>query len=325
LVEALSKMRGLRVLVVTDSPPLGAYEPTPLQVGEDRERYEQVYLRHLEDTLHTKLVVIPQQEMVVKMNAADKDEAEKVARRWLKEAEGIKGTNEAEVVSSARLYLAMKELMEEHNCQAITTEGYTVFQYYKDGPIPSQGLPASQFFTDGIVATSETLLDSLITQQLGLYLTGSTGFNGDYLLDTFSEIAIIGHCECPLNPYGDDRRAPYVVRNLPLWKENQGGACVQVNLPLGETVTVVKTSMYDKKTTLFTGETVPGEELFAGWDDILCRTKLAVKTDAKALFQHLDWKTFGNHRVAFYGDHRQQFKDLAALMGFEVIEDDEGA
>jgi hypothetical protein len=324
LIGALSKMKGLRVLVVTDRPVLGEYEPTRLQIGGDRERYEEVCLRHLEDTFQTELVVTPQQEMVDKMNTADQDEADKVARRWIEEAEGIKGTNEAEVMSSARLYLAMKGLMKNHHCQAITTEGYTVFQYYKGGPIPSQGLPASQLFTDGIVATAETLMDSLITQQLGLFITGSTGFNGDYLIDTFNEIAIIGHCECPFNPYGDDRKASYVVRNLPLWEENKGGACVQVNLPVGETVTVAKISMYDKKITLFTGETVSGEELFVGWDDILCRTKLAIRTDAKALIENLDWKTFGNHRVAFYGDHRQKFKDLATLMGFEVIEDDEG-
>jgi len=26
--------------------------------------------------------------------------------------------------------------------------------------------------------------------------------------------------------------------------------------------------------------------------------------------------------VAFYGDHRQKFKDLATLLGFEAIEED---
>ena len=322
LIETLSKMKGLRVLVVTDKPVLGEYEPTGLQIGGDRARYEEIYLRNLKDTFGTELVAIPQQEMVDKMNEADEGEAGKVVRRWIEEAEGMKGTTEAEVLKSAKLYLAMKELMEEHHCQAITTEGYTVFQTYKEGPIPSQGLPASQFYTDGIAATSETLIDSLITQQLGLFITGSTGFNGDYLIDTFNGIAIIGHCECPFNPYGDDRKVSYVIRNLPLWEENKGGACVQVNLPIGETVTVAKISMVDKKIALFTGDTVSGEELFTGWDDILCRTKLAVKTDAEALLEHLDWKTFGNHRVAFYGDHRRRFKDLAALLGYEVVEDD---
>ena len=97
---------------------------------------------------------------------------------------------------------------------------------------------------------------------------------------------------------------------------------MQVNLPVGETVTVAKISMVDRKISLFTGETVSGEELFSGWDDILCRTKLAIKTDTAGLLEHLDWKTFGVHRVVFYGDFREKIKDLATLIGFEVVETD---
>ena len=49
---------------------------------------------------------------------------------------------------------------------------------------------------------------------------------------------------------------------------------------------------------------------------------MAIKTNAKALAENIDCKTFGNHRVAFYGDFRQIFKDLGNLIGFEVIEID---
>ncbi len=322
LIQAISKMKDLRALVVTDRPVLGEFEPTSLQVRGDRERYEKVYLHNLKETFGTELVAIPQQEMVKRMKEADEGEARRIARKWIEEAEKINGTNEAEVVKSARLYLAMKELMEKYNCQAITTEGYGVFEEYSGGPIPSQGLPSSQFCTDGVVATSETLIDSLVTQQLGLTLTGSTGFNGDYLIDPFNGVAIIGHCECPFNPWGDDRRAPYIIRNLPRWSKNEGGACVQVNLPVDETVTVTRISMYDKKISLFTGKATSGRKFFKEWDNLGCRTKLAVETDTEALLRNVDWQTFGVHRVAFYGDHRRRFKDLAALMGFEVMEDD---
>ena len=322
LIQVISKMKGLRALVVTDQPVLGRYEPTSFQVRGDRKRYEEIYLRHLEETFGTELVAIPQQEMVKSMNEADEQEARKVTRRWIEEAEGMKGANEAEVVKSAGLYLAMKELMERYHCQAITTEGYGVFEEYSGGPIPSQGLPSSQFCTGGVVATSETLIDSLITQQLGLFITGSTGFNGDYLIDPFNGVAIIGHCECPFNPWGDDRRAPYVIRNLPRWEKNEGGACVQVNLPVGEAVTVTKMSMYDKKISVFTGEAVSARELFEAWDDLACRTKLAIEADTEALLRNMDWQTFGVHRVVFYGDYRQKIKDLATLIGFEVAEDD---
>jgi len=42
----------------------------------------------------------------------------------------------------------------------------------------------------------------------------------------------------------------------------------------------------------------------------------------ESLLENLDWKTFGNHRVTFYGDYRQKTKDLATLIGFEVAEKD---
>jgi len=322
LIQAVSKMKGLRVLVVTDRPVLGEYEPTPRQTGSDREGYEKVYLNNLEEVFGVKLLPIPQEELFEETNKTEEREARKVAEKWINEAEGMKDTNEAEVLKSAKLYLAMKRLMKKYGCDAITTEGYGVFASYHKGPIPSQGLPSSQFCTDGIVATSETLIDSLITQQLGLYVTGRLGFNGDYIIDPHNDIAIIGHCECPFNPYGDERRCPYIIRNLPRWKKNEGGACVQVNLPIGEIVTVVRISVHDKKISLFTGKTVSGKEFFDDWDDLACRTKIAIKTNTKALIKNLDSKTFGAHRVVFYGDFREKIKDLATLIRFEVIEED---
>jgi len=35
----------------------------------------------------------------------------------------------------------------------------------------------------------------LITQQLGLYITGSTGLLGDYSIDPIINTAIVAHCE----------------------------------------------------------------------------------------------------------------------------------
>ena len=50
-----------------------------------------------------------------------------------------------------------------------------------------------------------------------------------------------------LTPYGDERKAPFYIRNLPLWEENEGGAAIQVNLPIDVPVTIVKFSVHDKK------------------------------------------------------------------------------
>ena len=325
LLQLAARLKSLRILCVTDVPALGLYEPTAAQTArEGRETYERNYLANLA-ALGAEIIVRPQDEMVSKMQAVPETKAQDMAKRWMAEAEGVKGTNETEIRKSAALYLTMKSMMREYGANAVTTEGYGVFMQYPGGPIPSQGLSSSQLCTEGVVATSETLVDSLVTQQLGLWLTGNAGFNGDYIVDRENGKAYVGHCECPFNPYGDDRRVPYVIRNLPQWpidKQELGGACVQVKLPNNEDVTVAKLSVHDKKLSLFSGRTVPGAGLFPGWDDILCRTKLAINTDADALLENLDWATFGNHRVVFYGDHRKEFKDLATLLGYEAVEKD---
>ncbi|MEA3345587.1 MAG: hypothetical protein U9Q78_04995 [Chloroflexota bacterium] len=326
LIDTISKMKELKVLVVTDKPTLGYFEPIGLQIETSREEYEEVYLDNLKETLGTEFITVPQRELFEKTKAADEEEAREVAQKWISEAVALRGTNEAEVLRSAKLYLGMKELMDEYNCGAITTEGFgwlpLGFQKAVEEGVPSQGMPTSQLLTDGIAAASETLTDCLITQQLGLYITGSAGLLGDYNIDPFINTAIICHCEGSLKPYQDRPKAPYIIRNLPFVEENTGGVCAQSNYPIGETVTVAKISMYKKKLSIFTGETVSGEEIFPYWDDVLGRNKVAVKTDAKALLENVSWETFGNHRAAFFGDYRQDFKDLAKLIGFEVLEKD---
>lgn len=278
-------------------------------------------------------MIILQKELFERLDKIDQKEAEKVAGKWIDEAAGIKGTNEFQIIRSARMYLSMKELMDKYNTQAITTEGYCHFQPKGEGcgnlegipeGIPSQGLPSAQLFSEGIVATAETLIDPLILQQLGLFVTGKAGFVGDFMIDPPTETFTIGHCEfsLKLNPYSDDRKLPYIIRNLPLVQENKGGACVQVNLPIGQEVTAAIINMHQKKIQVFTGETVNGENYFKHWDDIICRSKLMIKTNAKAIAKNENNKAFGNHRVVFYGDLRQMFNDLGTLIGFEVVEID---
>lgn len=38
--------------------------------------------------------------------------------------------------------------------------------------------------------------------------------------------------------------------------------------------------------------------------------------------RNYDRQTFGVHRVVFYGDYRGEFKDLATLVAFEIVEED---
>lgn len=317
LIQAISKM-GYRILVITDeSNFLGGFEP-------ETDEYARVFRDNTSEIFGTEFTKIPIEELFYKIKEIDKQKAEDYANRWIDGAYAIKNTNKTQIIESAKVYLAMKVLKEKYNCDAVTTEGYGIFRRYKKGLIASQGLAATQFSTDGWMTPGETLINSMLTQQIGYYITGKGGFNGDYAIDPFYNIAMIQHCECPLNMLGDDaKNCTYTIRNMPYRKKNEGGAVVQVNLPTCETVTVVRLSMYDKKIAVFTGKTVSKEQMYIEVDEpgMSCRTKLAIKADTKALLENLDWKTFGSHRVVFYGDYREEIKNLATLMGFEVEEE----
>jgi hypothetical protein len=326
LIGVLSKMKGMKILIATDLPPLGYFEPIGLQIEKGRQEYEKTYVSNLKEAFGMEFVAIPQKELFDKMKAEDEKKARRVAQEWIGEAIAVRGTNESEIVKSAKMYLAMKELMEEYECGAVTVEGFGYppmgWEKCVEQDLPSAGLAVAQFLTDGIAAATETLTDCLITQQMALLFTGSGGLLGDYNIDPLNNTSIVCHCEGTLKPYADERRSPFIIRNLPFFEENKGGACVETHYPIGATVTVAKISMYAKKLSLFTGETVSGEELFPYWEDILGRNKVAIKTDAKALLENVDWKTFAHHRVVFFGNYRQQFSDLAKLIGYEVVEKD---
>jgi hypothetical protein len=54
----------------------------------------------------------------------------------------------------------------------------------------------------------------------------------------------------------------------------------------------------------------------------MCRSKLVAKVDAKKIQTHVYEDKFGVHKTVTFGDHREKIKDLATLMGYEVIEED---
>jgi hypothetical protein len=56
-------------------------------------------------------------------------------------------------------------------------------------------------------------------------------------------------------------------------------------------------------------------------EDKACRTKLAAKPIGNIDKLMKYWNEWGWHRVTVYGDHKHSVENLAALLGFEVIEE----
>jgi len=84
---------------------------------------------------------------------------------------------------------------------------------------------------------------------------------GDYSVDTYNNTSCVQHCAGPWNPWGDDRRVPYILtdhrerrirgRNLP-----GVGAGIWVLYPAGEPVTMWQIEVLNKEVLVHTGTSV---------------------------------------------------------------------
>jgi hypothetical protein len=146
------------------------------------------------------------------------------------------------------------------------------------------------------------------------YLVGRPGFISDPVIDTSKNQIIYAHCIAPTKVYGPDGPAnPYHIRDH---SEDRKGACNRSLMPIGEMTTTLQFDHFKKKVIMHQGVSVENVN-----EDKACRTKLAVevKGDVYKLMNY--WDQWGWHRVSFYGDLKEPVYHLAALMGFEVVEE----
>jgi hypothetical protein len=245
-------------------------------------------------------------------NIKQKD-AEAVADKWISESEKVIEPPKEEIVKAAGIYLSMVKLLENYNAQAITINclggiysGEMVEAY------PCLGF--MQLDNDGLVGACEADQRSTMTKLLMTYLSGRPGFISDPVIDTSKNQIIYAHCVGPTRVFGPKGPAnPYHIRNH---SEDRKGACNRSLFPLGEMTTTIMFDHGKKQIIFHQGISVENVD-----EDKACRTKLAVevKGDINKLLNY--WDQWSWHRVTFFGDLKKPVYNIAALMGFEVVEE----
>ena len=328
IIRAIKRLKESRILVIT---PLEYLNQVDYQGDRNKQfpkDYNQTYTRALKESLGVELVRIAPQEFYEALEKVNSREAQEIAKRWIDESQGMKDTTESEVVKTAMSYLAFEALRNRYNCNAVSTHMRSLTGSGKVEDMFWPGLGLMEFQKRGIQAICQEYENIMVAHLLGYYLTGRPSMLGDLMIDTYNNITILTHCGAPVNPYGDDRRIPYII-----WSHAQSpvrntlnpgsGTGAQVNYPANEPVTIWKVYVLHKKIGVHTGKTADGHSLYKDFDSIMCRTKLIVKVDdAKKLQKHFSPDEYGIHRAGTLGDLRQKIKDLATLIGFEVMEED---
>ena len=328
IIQAIKKLKESRILVVTTTRYLGQVDYQGDANKHFPEDYNERYTRALKESLGVELVKIEPKEFYEAVKKVEEGQAEKIAKIWIDEAQGMKDTTESEVIKTAKSYLAFEALRKKYNCNAVSTHMRSLTGSGKVEDMVWPGLGLMEFQKRGIQAICQEYENIMVAHLLGYYLTGRPSMLGDLMIDTFNNITLLTHCGAPINPYGDDRRIPYII-----WSHAQSpvrntlkpgsGTGAQVNYPVNEPVTIWKVYVLHKKIGVHTGKTADGHSLYKDFDGIMCRTKLIVKVDdAKKIQKHFSPDEYGIHRAGTLGDLRERIKDLATLIGFEVIEED---
>lgn len=239
---------------------------------------------------------------------AERAQAKSVAKHWIENAEKVVEPSRDEIEKSARMYLAMQDLMQQHKARAITIDCLGLFYGGKLAAYPCLGF--FQFNNDGLVGACEADLQSTVTMLLMSDLVGRPGYISDPVIDTSKSQIIYAHCVAPSKVFGPQGPGnPYHIRNH---SEDRKGAAVRSILPLGEMTTTLRFNPLSREVVVHQGRTVANID-----EDKACRTKLAAEVkDVEKLMT--EWDRWGWHRVTFYGDWKQPVENISALLGFKV-------
>ena len=244
---------------------------------------------------------------------ADKDESRVIAERWQNTASEVIDVPFETLETSAAFYLGMKDVLRNHDANAITIN--CLGGFYGDHIHAYPCLGFHELNNEGLVGACECDTRSTATMLAFSTLTeGRPGYISDPVIDTAKGQIIYAHCVASNKVFGSDGQSnPFSIMTH---SEDRQGASVRSILPLGYMTTTLEILPAKREILFHQGVAVDNDP-----DDRACRTKLCVEPlgDIEKLFTM--WDRWSWHRVTFYGDLKESVYALADHIGWSVIEE----
>jgi hypothetical protein len=244
---------------------------------------------------------------------ADKDEMETIASRWQNTALEVVNVSKETLLTSAAMYLGMKEVLKNHNANAITINCLGGFYGGHIHAYPCLGF--HELCNEGLVGACECDVRSTASMLAFSTMTGGRpGFISDPVIDTSKRRIIYAHCVASNRVFGPKGKAnPFRIMTH---SEDRAGASVQSILPAGLMTTTLQIDNTKKEILFHQAVALDNDP-----DDRACRTKLSAEPvgDIEKLFTM--WDKWGWHRVTFYGDLKEPVFAFAEAIGWKVTEE----
>jgi len=252
-------------------------------------------------------------------DVVDEKEAEEIANKWIREAKKVVEQDKTSIIKSARLYLALKRCAEDYEADAVAIDCLVLF--YSDYLDAWPCLAFMELAKEGkVIPVCEADAHSAAILLMMKYVANRPGYINDPAVDTLNGEVVYFHCFSPINPYGygSGKTVPYIITPA------HGGTkkvSVHVELPESETATLVGLSPEERVLAISKSKILGNIFATDGLHGLVCASKVVAKTNTGALLNNWVWRA-GWHRVLFYGDWREELKDLATLLRLKVVEED---
>jgi hypothetical protein len=259
------------------------------------------------------LEYIPFSEVNEAWGSADSDESATIAEKWQSEATEVTDVSFDTLLTSAAMYLGMKDVLKNHDANAITINCLGGFYGGHIHAYPCLGF--HELCNEGLVGGCECDIRSAATMLAFSTMTGGRpGFISDPVIDTSRRQIIYAHCVAPNKMFGPAGNTnPFKIMTH---SEDRQGASVRSILPVNYLTTTLQIKKDTREILLHQAVSVNNDP-----DDRACRTKLCADPvgDLEKLFTM--WDSWGWHRVTFFGDLKDPVYDFAERIGWKVIEE----
>ena len=244
-------------------------------------------------------------ELVALLQTIDSKKVDSLVAIWEKEAKEVVEPQKTELREVARMYSALRMLLEREKANAFGINCLEMMRTLKVLP-PCYAL--TRLRDEGIHAACEADIVSLLTMMLLGYLSDAPAFMGNIVAAIpVSNTISISHDVTPTKMAGFDAPAkPYILRNYH-WSP---GVTAHVELDTGQEVTVARFSRELDKICITSGKLIECRDTTA------CRTTISINVnDVRELVQ----RTFGNHQAVVYGNQIKLTSKLCHKMCIQAI------
>jgi hypothetical protein len=333
ILKAVAKLKRTRLLLLKDYQ----YDPKYYDPRMVEPRWlGPSYFRRLKDIFGIDIVRADSSDILKYYNQIEDMKAKNLASKFLESTQGILGTTEDEIIKATKLYLALKNLMEDYETNAVTAG---CLPWIRQNLLPvSPCFAISKFNDEGIPAGCEADVESLITLCFCHYLAGRPGFMSDPVIDESTNRIIFAHCTASTRFLG------YKQKPFPFWfrshTESWRDVGIETEMKQKGEVTVLRllgtiksksfcwpvVNVYNKfegynllaykaKTAEINKDIKDKEKRKLEWG---CRTKVTLELPEEELRKFKE-NFYGHHRIILYGDYTKKLKMLARFLGIKFV------